>query len=152
MTIFHSFKFLKYFLIIIIVYNLISLLVLFSPSKSLKFTLWQLMPYDYKYLMDFPLYMNDLSLLNSENRATIKNALNKNISRNILEIDFWNNYLILNNFSREKDKKFEETFFYLFILTKNNKDKQLDLKKYFVSNIIYFSEEKKKLILKNYSQ
>lgn len=110
------------------------------------------MPYDYKYLMDFPMYMNDLSLLNSENRVTIKNALNKNISRNILDIDFWNTYLILNNFSREKDKNFEETFFYLFVLTKNNKDKQLDLKKYFVSNIIYFSEEKKKLILKNYSQ
>ena len=39
----------------------------------------------------------------------------------------------------------------LFILTKNNKQKNLDLKKYFVGNYNYFSEENKKKILENYN-
>jgi len=39
----------------------------------------------------------------------------------------------------------------LFQITKNNKQKNLDLKKYFVVNYNYFSEENKKKILENYN-
>ena len=146
----HSFKYLKYSLIILILYNIISLLVLFLPFKSLKYSLWNMMPYDYKYLVDYPNNLKKLSLLNSTNRDFIKEGLNKNSSRNVLNINYWNYNLIIDSYSKEKSKNFERSFINLFLLTKNNQSKNLDLKKYFISNYNYFSEKNKKFILENY--
>ena len=150
MTISHSFKYLKYLLIILILYNIISLLVLFLPFKSLKYGLWKMMPYDYKYLVNYPNDLKNLSLLNSTNRDFIKEGLNKNLSRNVLDINYWNYNLIIDSYSKEKNKDFEKSFINLFFLTKNNQSKNLDLKKYFISNYNLFSEKSKKIILDNY--
>ena len=150
MTKSHSFKFLKYLLIALVVYNIISLLVLFLPFKSLKYSLWNMMPYDYKYLVNYPNDLKNLSLLNSTNRDFIKEGLNKNISRNVLNINYWNYNLIIDSYSKEKNKDFEKSFINLFFLTKNNQSKNLDLKKYFISNYNLFSEESKKITLDNY--
>ena len=146
----HSFKYLKYSLIILILYNIISLLVLFLPFKSLKYSLWNMMPYDYKYLVNYPNDLKNLSLLNSTNRDFIKEGLNKNLSKNVLNINYWNYNLIIDSYSKEKNKDFEKSFINLFFLTKNNQSKNLDLKKYFIMNYRYFSEKTKKKILKNY--
>ena len=113
----HSFKYLKYSLIILILYNIISLLVLFLPFKSLKYSLWNMMPYDYKYLVNYPNDLKNLSLLNSTNRDFIKEGLNKNSSRNILDINYWNYNLIIDSYSKEKNKDFEKSFINLFFLT-----------------------------------
>ena len=150
MTIFHSFKYLKYLLIALVVYNVISLLILFLPFKSLKYSLWNLMPYDYKYLVSYPSNLAKLSLLNSTNRNEIKEVLKKNESRNVLNINFWNYSLIIDSYSKETNNDFENSFIKLFFLTKNNRAKNLDLKKYFISNYKYFTEKNKKLILDNY--
>ena len=150
MTNSHSFKFLKYLLITLIVYNIISLLILFSPFKSLKYSLWNLMPYDYKYLVSYPTNLEKLSLLNSTNRNEIKEVLKKNQHRNALDINFWNYNLIIDSYSKETNKDFEYSFIKLFFLTKNNQSKNFDLKKYFVTNYKYFTEKNKKLILDNY--
>jgi hypothetical protein len=150
MTQSHSFKFLKYLLIALVVYNVISLLILFSPFKSLKYGLWNLMPYDYKYLVSYPTNLSELSLLNSTNRNEIKEVLKKNQSRNKLNINFWNYNLIIDSYSKETNKDFENSFIKLFFLTKNNQSKNFDLKKYFVTNFKYFTEKNKKLILDNY--
>ena len=150
MTNIHSFKYLKYLLIILILYNIISLLVLFLPFKSLKYSLWNMMPYDYKYLVNYPNDLKNLSLLNSTNRDFIKEGLNKNSSRNVLDINYWNYNLIIDSYSKEKNKDFEKSFINLFFLTKNNQLKNLDLKKYFISNYNFFSEKSKKIILDNY--
>ena len=150
MTNIHSFKYLKYLLIILILYNIISLLVLFLPFKSLKYSLWNMMPYDYKYLVNYPNDLKNLSLLNSTNRDFIKEGLNKNSSRNILDINYWNYNLIIDSYSKEKNQDFEKSFINLFFLTKNNQSKNLDLKKYFISNYNLFSEKSKKIILDNY--
>jgi len=150
MTKSHSFKFLKYLLIALVVYNVISLLILFSPFKSLKYSLWNLMPYDYKYLVSYPTKLGKLSLLNSTNRNEIKEVLNKNQRRNALDINFWNYNLIIDSYSKETNKDFENSFIKLFFLTKNNQSKNFDLKKYFVTNYKYFTEKNKKLILDNY--
>ena len=146
----HSFKYLKYSLIILILYNFISLLVLFLPFKSLKYSLWNMMPYDYKYLINYPNNLKNLSLLNSTNRDFIKDGLNKNSSRNILNINYWNYNLIIDSYSKEENKDFEKSFINLFFLTKNNQSKNIDLKKYFVTNYKFFSKKNKKLILDNY--
>ena len=146
----HNFKYLKYSLIILILYNIISLLVLFLPFKSLKYRLWNVMPYDYKYLINYPTNQRDISLLNSTNRYRIKEGLNKNSSRDALNINYWNYNLIIDSYSKENNKDFERSYLNLFFLTKNNQSKNLDLKKYFISNYNFFSEESKKIILDNY--
>tara|TARA_B100001113_G_scaffold285581_1_gene240892 strand:+ start:264 stop:716 length:453 start_codon:yes stop_codon:yes gene_type:complete len=150
MTNLHNFKFLKYLLITLVVYNIISLLVLFSPIKSLKYSLWKLMPYDYKYLIDYPNNLRKLSLLNSSNRNEIKKALRINESKNLLDVNYWNYNLIIDNYSKELNRDFEKSYINLFFLTKNNESKILDLKKYFILNYNYFSENNKKVILDNY--
>ena len=108
------------------------------------------MPYDYKYLVNYPNDLKDLSLLNSTNRDFIKEVLSKNSSRNLLDINFWNYKLIIDSYSKEENTDFEKSFINLFFLTKNNQSKNLDLKKYFISNYNFFSEESKKIILDNY--
>ena len=108
------------------------------------------MPYDYKYLVNYPNDLKDLSLLNSTNRAFIKEVLSKNSSRNLLDINFWNYKLIIDSYSKEENTDFEKSFINLFFLTKNNQSKNIDLKKYFISNYNFFSEESKKIILDNY--
>ena len=108
------------------------------------------MPYDYIYLINFPNNLKKLSLLNSTNRNEIKKALKKNETKNLLDINYWNYNLIIDSYSKETNKDFEKSFINLFFLTKNNKAKNLDLKKYFVLNYNYFSEINKKIILDNY--
>ena len=108
------------------------------------------MPYDYKYLIDYPNNLKNLSLLNSTNRDFIKEILIKNSSRNLMDINYWNYNLIIDSYSKEKNKDFENSFINLFILTKNNQSKNLDLKKYFVSNYKYFSNSIKQKILNDY--
>ena len=146
----HSFKYFKYSLIILILYNIISLLVLFLPFKSFKYRLWQFTPYDYKYLLDYPNKLNKLSLLNSNNRDEILYVLKKNQSRNNLDIDYWNYSLIINNYNKDKNNYFEKSYINLFILTKNNELKNLDLKKFFISNYKYFTDDAKKYLINNY--
>jgi hypothetical protein len=150
MTNLHNFKFVKYSFIILVVYNIISLLILFSPIKSLKYSLWNLIPYDYTYLINFPNNLKKLSLLNSTNRNEIKEVLKKNKTKNLLDINYWNYNLIIDSYSKESNNDFEVSFINLFFLTKNNKTKNLDLKKYFVSNYKYFNKKNKKIILDNY--
>ena len=108
------------------------------------------MPYDYKYFVGYPTNLDKLSLLNSTNRNEIKEVLKKNESRNALDINFWNYNLIIDSYSKETKKDFENSFIKLFFLTKNNQDKNFDLKKYFVTNYNYFSDKNKKIILNNY--
>ena len=109
------------------------------------------MPYDYTYSLNFPVYLEKLSLLNSSNINEINLFLNKNTNRNLLNINFWNKKLIINNYSKSRNKEFEKSFMNLFFLTKNNSSMNLELKKYFILNYDYFSEESKKVILDNYS-
>ena len=101
--------------------------------------------------MGFPNNYNKKSLLNEFNRNEINTFLNKNINKNLLYINYWNLKLIITNYDKNKNKNFEEAFMNLFFLTKNNKEKNLDLKKYFILNYDYFSEKNKKIIIDNYN-
>ncbi len=73
-----------------------------------------------------------------------------NESRNIVNIEYWNYNLIIDSYTKDQTKDFEKSFLNLLILTKNNKSKQIDLKKYFISNYKYFTDKSKKKILNNY--
>ena len=106
MIIFHYNNFFKYSLSIIIIYNFITLALLFAPSNSLKLRLWNLTPYDYTYIMGFPNNFSKKSLLNEFNRSEINSFLDKNINKNLLNINYWNQKLIIENYDKEKNKNF----------------------------------------------
>ena len=101
--------------------------------------------------MDFPNNYKNNSLLTEDNRNNISLFLNKNINKNLLNANFWNYKLIIDNYDKNENRNFEKSFLNLFFLTKNNKKKNIDLKKYFISNYNYFSEKNKKIVLENYN-
>jgi len=111
---------------------LISLTLLFAPINSIKLKLWNLTPYDYTYILEFPNNFNKKSLLSEVNRNQINSFLDKNIKRNLLNINFWNRKLLIESYDQYKNKNFEKSFINLYFLTKNNREKSLDLKKYFI--------------------
>ena len=122
--------------------------MLFTYNYSIKHSLWKATPYDYKYIIDFPYYSKKLSLKEDDNRSNLKKLLNINSKRNILDSEFWNYNLIVDNYSKNKSNNFEKSFTNLFFLTKNNKLKNSDLKVYFIKNYNLFSETTKKIFLK----
>ena len=129
---------------------MISLFVLFSPIKSLKYNFWKLTPYDYTFLLKFPDYFEKKSLLNEFNRNEISLFLEKNYNRNYLNINFWNKKLFIDDYSKNINNDFEKSFLNLFLLTKNNEAKNFELKKYFIFNYDYFTEKNKKIVMDNY--
>ena len=147
---FHYKSLIKYIFISLILYNLISLFVLFSPIKSLKYNFWKLTPYDYTFLLKFPNYFEKKSLLNEFNRNEISLFLEKNYNRNYLNINFWNKKLFIDDYSKNINNDFEKSFLNLFLLTKNNEAKNFELKKYFIFNYDYFTEKNKKIVMDNY--
>ena len=129
---------------------MISLFVLFSPIKSLKYNFWKLTPYDYTFLLKFPNYFEKKSLLNEFNRNEINLFLEKNYNRNYLNINFWNKKLFIDDYSKNINNDFEKSFLNLFLLTKNNEAKNFELKKYFIFNFDYYTEKNKKIVMDNY--
>lgn len=129
---------------------MISLFVLFSPIKSLKYNFWKLTPYDYTFLLKFPNYFEKKSLLNEFNRNEINLFLEKNYNRNYLNINFWNKKLFIDDYSKNINNDFEKSFLNLFLLTKNNEAKNFELKKYFIFNYDYYTEKNKKIVMDNY--
>ena len=129
---------------------MISLFILFSPIKSLKYNFWKLTPYDYTFLLKFPNYFENKSLLNEFNRIEISLYLEKNYNRNFLNVDFWNKKLFIDDYSKNINNDFEQSFINIFLLTKNNQAKNFELKKYFIFNYDYFTEKNKKIIMDNY--
>ena len=99
---------------LLVIYNLISLFILFNPIKSLKYSFWQLTPYDYTYGFRFPIKLHEKSLLNKSNRDEIKSFLDKNINRNLLNINFWNQKLVIENYFKDQNNDFEKSFINLF--------------------------------------
>ena len=140
----------KYIFISLILYNLISLFILFNPIKSLKYNFWRLTPYDYTFLLKFPNYFENKSLLNEFNRIEISSFLQKNYNRNFLNVDFWNKKLFIDDYSKNINNDFEQSFINIFLLTKNNEAKNFELKKYFIFNYDYFTEKNKKIVMDNY--
>ena len=107
------------------------------------------MPYDYKYIIYYPNNLKDLSILNSSNRNVIKKYLKKNNSANLLDINYWNYNLIIDSYDKHT-KNFQISFTNVFLLTKNNNDARLDLKKYFINNFSLFDKKYKKKIIESY--
>ena len=144
------FQFLKFFILLLLTYNIIVLSILYIPSNNIKSYSWKWTPYNYKQILYFPNNLKKQSLLNKTNRLLVINLMNKNIYKDYLDIDFWNYKQILESIDRENIKETEKSFFRAFVLSKNNSKVNLEFREYFINNYSKFSNEYKIQILKRF--
>lgn len=144
------FHFLKISIIILLTYNIFTISILYFLPISIKKSFWKFTPYNYKQILYFPNNMINLSLLNEDNRNLTIDLLNKNKNKNYLDIDFWNYKQILESIDRKNIKELEISFYKAFILSKNNKKINQELRNYFIKNYTKFSNQYKNKILKNF--
>ncbi len=144
------FHFLKISIVILLTYNIFTISILYFLPINTKKSLWNFTPYNYKQILYFPNNMINLSLLNEDNRNLTIDLLNKNKYKNYLDIDFWNYKQILESIDRKNIKKLEISFYKTFILSKNNKKINQELRNYFIKNYTKFSNQYKNKILKNF--
>ena len=144
------FHFLKLFIILLLIYNIIVVSLLYFPVINIQNFLWKWTPYNYKQILYYPNNLRELSLLNKTNRLLILSFLNKNIHKDYLDIDFWDYKQIIESIDRDNIKELEKSFYKAFILSKNNPKINQELREYFIKNYSKFSDEYKNKILKNF--
>ena len=144
------FHFLKFFIILLLTYNIIVVSLLYFPVINIQNFLWKWTPYNYKQILYYPNNLRELSLLNKTNRLLILSFLNKNIHKDYLDIDFWDYKQIIESIDRDNIKELEKSFYKAFILSKNNPNFNQELREYFIKNYSKFSDEYKNKILKNF--
>jgi len=144
------FHFLKFFIILLLTYNIIVVSILYFPVINIKSFLWKWTPYNYNQIMSYPNNFDQLSLLNKKNRLIILNFLNKNIYNDYLDIDFWDYKQIIESIDRDNIIEREKSFYKAFVLSKNNPKINQEFREYFIKNYSKFSDEYKNKILKNF--
>ena len=143
----------KYFnkiLIILIAYNTLVLSIVFLAPLSIKDFFWQITPYSYKQIFGFPLNLKTLDLRYKNNQNQILSFLKKNESRNVFDIDFWNYKFNILNINQQYSDEIQEAFYKIFILSKNNENKNAELKNYFLINYSNFDKNYQELIIEKF--
>ena len=143
----------KYFnkiLIILIAYNALVLSILFVTPLSIKDFFWKITPYSYKQVLNFPLNLKTLDLRYKNNQDHILSFLKKNENRNNLDIDFWNYKFNILNINRQFSDEIQEAFYKTFILSKNNENKNAELKNYFLINYSNFDKNYQDKIIEKF--
>ena len=143
----------KYFnkiLIILIAYNTLVLSMVFLAPLSIKDFFWQITPYSYKQIFGFPLNLKTLDLRYKNNQNQILSFLEKNESRNNLDIDFWNYKFNILNINQQYSDEIQEAFYKIFILSKNNENKNAELKNYFLINYSNFDKNYQDKIIEKF--
>ena len=143
----------KYFnkiLIILIVYNTLVLSILFVAPLSNKDFFWKITPYGYKQVLGFPLNLKTLDLRYKNNQDQILSFLEKNEDRNNLDIDFWNYKFNILNINQQYSDEIQEAFYKTFILSKNNENKNAELKNYFLINYSNFDKNYQDKIIEKF--
>ena len=142
--------FLRHTALCLIIYNITTISILHNNNLNVKKFFWGITPYDYKNITVYPSYLSRMSLLNEKNRNTILQFLNKNKHKNYLDITYWNYKKTIESFDRENKLEFQKSFYKNFILSKNNPNKNLILKRYFASRYLNFSNEYRVKIMRKY--
>ena len=142
--------FLKIVVLCLIFYNFFVLSVLYAGNLEFKGFFWKITPYDYKKITLSPNYFSKKSLLKRKNQNLILEFLNMNKQKNYLDITYWNYKGTIESFDRENKLEFQKSFYKDFILSKNNPNKNLILKRYFSSKYLNFSNEYRVKIIANF--
>lgn len=146
----YSLFFLKNSILCLVFYNIFLLFTLYTNNIAWKSHFWAITPYDYKKITLSPNYFSNKSLLKKDNQNLILYFLNKNKQKNYLDVDFWNYKKTIESFDKKSRSEFENSFYSMFILAKNNPNQSLILKKFFISDYLNFSEKYRNLIIKNF--
>ena len=144
------FHFFKLFIILLLTYNMVTVSILYIPMANIKNTFWKWTPYNYKKGLYSPNNFKQLSLLNKDNRIFLLRFLNSNTHKDYLDINFWNYKQIIESIDRDNIKELEKSFYKTFVLSKNNRKINQELRKYFIENYSKFSNEYKNKILKQF--
>jgi len=143
----------KYFnkiLIILIAYNTLVLSIIFVVPLSIKDFFWKITPYSYKQVLGFPLNLKTLDLRYRNNQDQILSFLEKNEDRNYLDIDFWNYKFNILNINQQYSDEIQGAFYKTFILSKNNENKNAELKNYFLINYSNFDKNYQDKIIEKF--
>ena len=143
----------KYFnkiLIILIAYNVLVLSIIFITPLSIKDFFWKITPYSYKQVLGFPINLKTLDLRYKNNQDQILNFLEKNEYRNNIDIDFWNYKFNILNINQQYSDEIQEAFYKTFILSKNNENKNAELKNYFLINYSNFDKNYQDKIIEKF--
>ena len=142
--------FLKIAALCLIFYNFFVLSVLYTDNLRFKGFFWKITPYDYKKITLSPNYFSIKSLFEKKNKNLILEFLNMNKQKNYLDITYWNYKETIESFDIENKLEFQKSFYKNFILSKNNSNKNLILKRYFASKYLNFSNEYRVKIVANF--
>jgi hypothetical protein len=142
--------YLKFPILFLIIYNMFSLSLIFIPNVDFKKRFWQNGPYDYIGVLGYSNNLSTYELLNKNNQKLIIHFLNKNKNKNYLDVDYWNYKQTIEAIDKKNKSDFEKSFYNAFILSKNNVNKKLILKNYFISNYKTFSGKYRNLIISNF--
>ena len=142
--------FIKIAVLCLIFYNFFLLSVLYTDNLRFKGFFWKITPYDYKRITLSPNYFSKKSLLEKKNQNLILEFLDMNKQKNYLDITYWNYKKTIESFDIENKLEFQKSFYKDFILSKNNPNKNLILKKYFASRYLSFTNEYRVKIIENY--
>ena len=143
----------KYFnkiLIILIAYNALVLSIIFIAPLAINDLVWKITPYNYKQVLGFPLNLKTLDLRYKNNQDQILSLLKKNEDRNNLDIDFWNYKFNILNINQQYSDEIQKAFYKTFILSKNNENKNAELKNYFLINYSNFDKNYQDKIIEKF--
>ena len=104
----------------------------------------------YKQVLNFPLNLKTLDLRYKNNQDQILSLLEKNEDRNNLDIDFWNYKFNILNINQQYSDEIQEAFYKTFILSKNNENKNAELKNYFLINYSNFDKNYQDKIIEKF--
>ena len=143
--------FIKIAVLCLIFYNFFVLSVLYTSNLKFKSFFWKITPYDYKRITLSPNHLSKKSLLEKKNQNLILEFLNINQQKNYLDITYWNYKKTIESFDIENKLEFQKSFYKNFILSKNNSNKNLILKRYFAEKYLYFTNEYRVKIIENFN-
>ena len=143
-----KFHFLKYSIIVLLLYNILTVGILYFSNFKIKNYFWNFTPYDFNQLLYYPNYLKINRTSNNIEKDISLKILEKNMSRNYLDIGYWNYKFFIENINKENKRELEKAFYKTLILSKNNPKKRLDLTYYFTNNYSNFSSLYKVKIIK----
>tara|TARA_B100000949_G_C14203905_1_gene417221 strand:- start:69 stop:611 length:543 start_codon:yes stop_codon:yes gene_type:complete len=180
MSSFNIFNIVKLFLSLFLLYNIFSLIVLFSPiNTKFYYKAWKFTPYNYKSLPTFQFGSNknilpigkiktkklytvltreetissiDLDYWNYRNSKELYTLIKEKEAISSFDLEYWNyriNYGINNKLF---NNDFGNNFYNAIVLSKNNKVFTRKLKRFFSTNLLKFSKERRILIIKKFKE
>ena len=142
------FHILKYSIILLLLYNILTVGILYFSNYKIKNIFWKFTPYEFNQLLYYPNHLRISPSSNKKDKDISIEILKKNINRNYLDIEYWNYKFFIENIDRDNKKELQNAFYKTLVLSKNNRKKKLNLTYYFTNNYSNFSSPYKVKIIK----